>query len=217
MVIHDPTVDRTTDGRGRVDGMTAAELGALDAGYHFTPDGGQTFPHRGAGLGVPTLDEVFQRLPESVRLVVEMKPEDPDVARAVYRFLEARSLHDRVVVAHGHGATLRAFRRLAKQSVATSASKWEIVRFWLLSRVGLELADYVPYDALQVPEAWRSLRCVDRRFLEAAHRRGLVVQVWTVDAEEDLERLAKLGVDGLMTDRPDNLRRVLVARGALPP
>lgn len=209
VVIHDPTVDRTTDGEGRVDGFTAAELGALDAGYRFTRDGGATFPFRGRGIGVPTLDEVFRALPDATRVVVEMKPEDRDVARAVHRFLETRTLQDRVVVAHGHGPTLRSFRRLSRGRVATSASKWEIVRFWLLSRLGLEVADLVPYDALQVPEAWRSLRCVDDRFLRAAHRRGLAVQVWTIDDEDDLRRLAQLGVDGLITDRPDTLLRVI--------
>jgi glycerophosphoryl diester phosphodiesterase len=64
VVIHDETVDRTTDGTGAVQAMTFAELRMLDAGYEFTPDGGQTFPYRGMGIQIPTLVEVLAGFPD---------------------------------------------------------------------------------------------------------------------------------------------------------
>lgn len=203
-VVHDDTVDRTTDGTGAVADHTLAELQALDAGYRHTPDGGATFPFRGAGHRIPTLAEAFA-VGSDLRFVIEMKPHVAEIARAVSRFLESRSWHDRVVVAHAHGPTLRAFRRLTRGTIATSAGEDEIRRFWLAARLGVVGLLRLPYDVLQVPEHAGHRRVVDARFVAAAHARGVPVQVWTINDPADLERLSAMGVDGLITDRPDLL------------
>jgi glycerophosphoryl diester phosphodiesterase len=67
-------------------------------------------------------------------------------------------------------------------------------------------------DCLQVPQRWGLFR-IDHRFVNAAHRAGLPVHVWTIDDEAEMEMLLDLGVDGIMTDRPRILKRVMEARG----
>ena len=69
-----------------------------------------------------------------------------------------------------------------------------------------------PADAFQVPERMGGLRVVGRRFVAAAHRAGKQVHVWTIDDPDDMHRLLDLGVDGIVTDRPDVLNRVLEER-----
>lgn len=218
VVRHDDTVDRTTDGRGAIAGLTWPEIEALDAGHGWTPGGTGAFPYRDQGVGVPTLDAVVEAFPD-VPLNVELKPDSPDVARQVCTTLEEAGRTRSVMVASFHGSALRAFRRACPE-VATSATPNEALAFVLLSKARLAGPYRPPFDALQVPEAQGGLRVVTPSLLRAAAAKAVQVHVWTVNERAALERLVALGVDGLITDRPD---RALEAAGravdaaALPP
>src|SRR5919107_1371126 len=88
VVIHDATVDRTTQSTGAVREMTLAEIKSLDAGYRFSSDGGRTFPHRDQGIKVPTLEEVYDEF-DGVPINVEIKGKRPGIEEAVWRIIEA--------------------------------------------------------------------------------------------------------------------------------
>jgi glycerophosphoryl diester phosphodiesterase len=209
VVIHDQTVDRTTNGAGPVAGYTLDELRRLDAGYRFTPDGGQTFPYRGQGIAIPTLREVIERFPTTC-INLDLKESSPEREQRLWALIQDYEAYDRMLVASGevHQAIIR-FRRLSAGRVATSASETEIRRFFYASKVRATRWLRPPYDALQVPESYRGIRIVSPAFVQAAHRLGLDVHVWTVDERDAMERLLALGVDGLMTDRPDVLAEVM--------
>jgi glycerophosphoryl diester phosphodiesterase len=210
VVLHDATLDRTTDATGPVAAWSHGALQRADAGYWFSPDGGRSRPFRGRGVRIPTLAEAFALHPD-LRLNVEIKSRRPDVPRRLWDLIEAERLHDRILVAAEHTPTIRRFRELARGRVATSAGRAEAVAFFAASRVRGEALVPVAYDALQVPERER-VRVVDPRFVAAAHRRGIVVHVWTVDEPAPIRRLLDLGVDGIMTDRPDHLAEILPTR-----
>ena len=207
VTLHDADLERTTDGRGRVDSMPLAALQRLDAAHHFSPDGA-AFPYRGAGLRVPTLREAVA-LDSTIRFNVDLKPRDPRLARALWEFIDERRLHDRFLVASHRTASLRLFRRLSGHRVATSAGYGEVLRFWSLTRLRRSGLARVPYDALQVPPRYRGLTVIDERFVSTAHSRGLKVHAYTIDEPAAMRHLAELGVDGLMSDRPELLTRVL--------
>ncbi len=156
VLFHDATVDRTTDGTGRIADFSLAELRRLDAGYRFRAlDGG--FSHRGRGLRVPTLEEALAVDP-SLFLNLEMKH---PMAEVLFRFIERHAVHDRVLVAaatHAWGDELRA---LARGSVATSAGLAGAVRFWLGARTGTHRLGTYDFDALQVPPRRGVLTVVD--------------------------------------------------------
>jgi glycerophosphoryl diester phosphodiesterase len=211
VLIHDDTLERTTDGSGFVWEHTLEQLKRFDAAYHFSPDGGRTYPHRGQGVTVPTLEQALEAFPE-VRINVEIKQEQPPAVEAVVEFIEKRGLQERLLVASARDRVVNEFRRRSGGRVATSAAKAEALRFWLASRLRLERLLRIQYDALQVPARFASLTVVDRRFVEAAHKRSLQVHVWTVDEPGEMRRLLGLGVDGLMSDRPDLLREVVGAQ-----
>jgi len=208
VTIHDETLDRISDGSGPVHALTLTELKRLDAGYRFSPDGGQTFPFRGKEVTVPTLAEVVQAFPD-ICLNLEIKQKEPSLVEALVTFIEEQDAHDRILVGSFHDRMLKEFRRRTGGRVATSAARWEARLFWLASRLGLTRFLRLPYDALQVPPRQGPLPVVDRRFVQAAHRLGIQVHVWTVDESEEMRRLLNLGVDGLMSDRPDLLLDVL--------
>jgi glycerophosphoryl diester phosphodiesterase len=156
---------------------------------------------------VPTLREVFDALP-SMRFNIEPKQADPPVAAALCRLIRERGMASRVLVAAFSGAVTEQFRRGCPE-VATSASAAEVASFLALQRTGLAGSYGPPMQALQVPEWAGGGRLLTADFVAAAHARGLRVHAWTVNAEDDMRRLLALGVDGVMTDYPDRLLRVL--------
>lgn len=207
VVLHDERVERTTDGAGRVGALTLAELKRLDAAHRFSTDGGRTFPHRGAGINVPTLREVFAAFPHA-RYNIEPKQTAPSIAAPLCRLIREQGMTERVLVASFSGGTLGEFRRKCPE-VATSAATGEAASFLALQRAGLA-ASYSPsMQALQVPVQTGVTRVLTRDFIEAAHGRGLRVHAWTVNTEDDMRRLTEMGVDGIMTDYPDRLLKVL--------
>jgi glycerophosphoryl diester phosphodiesterase len=210
VVHHDARLDRTTNLNGALADHTADELARADAGYFFRPPDrpGETFPYRGQGIGVPTLEAVLTRYVD-VPIVIEMKVNTTEFARAVVDVVRRRSALDRVCLGCFGRGVLREARRI-EPAIATSAAReevrWALYRSWChwpVTRVG--------YAGYQVPEWAGRTRVVSARFVGDAHRAGLGVQVWTVDGEADAGRLLDWGVDALITDRPDII--VPFARG----
>lgn len=211
VVIHDVTVDRTTNGTGPVAAYTLDELRRLDAGYRFTADGGQTYPFRGKGHTIPTLREVFERF-TTQRVNIDLKESTAARERQLWELIRKLGVETRVLVASGdlHEPIVR-FRHFSGGRVATSASAKEIRTFVLTHFVRATRLLHPVYDALQVPEVHRGVRVVSPSMVAAAHQLGLEVHVWTVDEREAMERLLSWGVDGIMSDRPDVLAQVMAA------
>jgi len=210
VVIHDRTVDRTTDGAGPVARMTLEEIRSLDAGYRFVDDQGR-HPFRGTGITVPTFEEVLVSCP-SVRLTVEVK--DPAAAGPLADAVARHAAEVRVLIASEHERRRRGARGYAGP---WGASRWQVLTFWLTHRLPGG-GPYTPEaDVLQIPEWWKGRRIVTPRLVEQAHRRNLPVQVWTVDDVDTMQRLLDWGVDGIQTDRPDLLAGVLTERVGRPP
>ncbi len=193
VVIHDATVDRTTDGAGPVAGYSADALGRLDAG---------------AGESVPLLAEVLDRYADTP-LVVELK--ERAAGPAVAGLLRRHGAANRVLVGAFDGGALRPF---ARAPFARAASRAETALCWAASRLGL-----VPpgrFAAFTVPERHGLVTVVDRAFVRAARRRGRPVHVWTVDDPVEAARLRGLGVAGIITNFPARLRAAQSSQGANP-
>ena len=209
VVIHDATVDRTTDGTGAVASLSLAQIRAMDAGARFLDlAGAPTF--RGRGVTVPRFEDVLLAFP-AARLNVEVK--------------EARAAGPLVDIIRRHGAESRVLvaaeyekRRASARGYPGpwGASRHHVLLFLMLHR----LPGGGPYtpdaDIFQVPETRKGMRVVSPRFIREAHRRNLPVQVWTVDDADDMRRLLAFGVDGIQSDRPDILARVLVEEAGRP-
>jgi glycerophosphoryl diester phosphodiesterase len=208
VVIHDPTVDRTTGGTGAVAEMTLDELRALDAGHRFNPDDGADFPYRGRNVRVPTLAEVLRVFP-GVVVNIDMKADRPAIEASVLRVLREAGAGGRALVVSSRYSAVRRFRKISGGSIATGASRLEVGVFYLFSRLRLEWLLRPAYDALQVPPKHRGIPLVTRRFIDAAHARGVRVDAWTISGVDEMHRLVDLGVDVIITDRPATLAEVL--------
>ncbi len=207
VLIHDDTVDRTTNGTGRVTDLTVAELQALDAAYHYSQDGGATFPFRGQGVTIPTLDQVFKQFGD-MPMVIEIKQTDPSMAEPLCATIRRHAMQTRVIVPASNDTAIAEFRQACPE-VATAASTGEVTALALLNFVGLGGTVSPAYSALQVPVTSRGIPVVTDSFVRTAHARGLAVHVWTINDPAEMERLLALGVDGIMTDQPEVLFGVL--------
>jgi glycerophosphoryl diester phosphodiesterase len=210
VIHHDTTLDRTTNGSGPVASLTADELARLDAGFHFvaaTPSAtGQApadppaHPFRGRAGGVPRLDDVLRRYP-SIPLIIELKVNDPELAHRTIDAVRAAGAVERVALGSFGARVLRA-ARAREPAIRTGSSREEtrlaLYRSWVRWPVRR-----APFQEYQVPEMAGSTRVVSPRFVKDAHDAGLLVKVWTVDAEADMRRLLGWGVDAIISDRPD--------------
>jgi glycerophosphoryl diester phosphodiesterase len=207
VVIHDSAVERTTNGTGRVNDLTLTEVKRLDAGYRWSIDGMKTFPWRGQGLSVPTLGEVFTRLPE-MRFNIEPKQGKPSLAKPLCRMIREKGMINKVIVGSFSQTILDDFRKECPE-VATSASPVEVSEFLRIYKAKRDATFNPVIHALQVPEYVAGVRVLDKDFVDAAHMRNLQVHAWTVNETESMMRLLELSVDGIMTDYPDRLLKIL--------
>ena len=207
VVMHDDTVDRTTNGSGPIHSFTLDEVKGLDAGYTWSADDEQTFPYRGQGISVPTLEEVFAAFP-GVPLNIEIKQNQPSIATSFCQLIRDHDLADQVLVASFHEEAMTEFRQQCPE-VATATGTTETVTLFALSRLFLEGTYGAPAEAAQVPEYRSGLHVLARRFIDAAHNRNLEVHAWTINDEDDMQRMISLGVDGIITDYPDRLLALL--------
>lgn len=225
VVFHDAAVERTTDGSGPLAAHTRDQLRRLDAAYRFVPGHGAEdhapdgpYPLRGSGaddLRVHTLREVLAEFPDTL-LTMELKDDGADapaLAAGVAELLVEHDRHDDVIVSAFDGAVLREFRRVAP-TVPTATSAEEVAAFWGARDLPVVAPGTRPPVALQVPVTYRDVEVVTREFVADAHAGGLAVHVWTVDDPERINWLLDLGVDGIMSDRPDVLLPILRERGA---
>lgn len=207
VINHDETVDRTTDGTGMIEELTLAELRTLDAGYNWSIDGGQTFPYRGMGITIPTLEEVFRAFPQ-YHMTIEIKATTSSMTVAFCEMIRSYGMQDKILVASFHDERMQEFRQACPE-VATSSARQETTIFVLLSKAFLGRLYTPGFYCLQVPEESSGITVMTAGFVRAAHERNLRVEPWTIDDPDQMKQYIQWGVDGIITDRPDLLMEIL--------
>jgi glycerophosphoryl diester phosphodiesterase len=193
VIIHDETIDRTTDGSGRILGMTAAQLASCDAGSWRGP--------RFAGERIPTLQQVFELITSHCALNIELKADG--IEEQVCATIRAFKAESSIIISSFDWKALANVRRIASEI-----------------QVGL-LASRAPAKLLKAAVEMKAFavhpRCdlISVEFCVEAHRHGLQIYTWTVDEPAIMRRLISAGVDGIMTNYPARLRVVLKEDGAL--
>jgi glycerophosphoryl diester phosphodiesterase len=212
VVMHDETLERTTDGSGPVAAHTLAELRRLDAGYRFRDAVGE-HRYRGTGMRIPTFAEVLEAFP-ATPLNVEIKQLDPPITATVFELLDAYRASERVLLAAGDDAVMESIRAAVRagRSCLTGFSEREAGEF-VMRCAGGDFQGYRPPGvALQVPRWYQGVEIVTAALLEKSRALGVEVHVWTVNEETEITTLLDLGVDGIMSDFPSRVAAVLSCR-----
>ena len=197
VVFHDDGLEHLTDGAGKVWDHDWSYLRTLDAAHHFDPEHGH--PRRGTGVGMPLLEEVLTVFPD-VCLNIDLKQEG--IEQVVAAEIGRLGAEDRVLIGSFHDRRISRFRAVTEGRVATSAGPREVTRALAAAMARKPVGGAA--DALQIPP-----RVATKRLIDAAHRGDKQVHVWTVNDPTEMRRLLDLGVDGIVTDRPDLLNDVV--------
>ena len=200
VVIHDPTLDRTTDGSGRVDRLSLSEIRGVDAGARFTKDRGASRPYLGKGITVPTLDEVMETFP-TVPLLVEIKTKA--ASRATRATIERHAAQARCIVAAFDEDALTPF---AGSGIAQGGSRRDTAG--LLWRAALRVPPRrVHFNVLCMPPNHRGLPLPVGGYVSILAPLGVPVHCWTIDDPREADRLRRLGVQGIITNDPAAMAR----------
>ena len=194
VVIHDSTVNRTTNGRGKVRNLTLAELKALDAGSFFAMEF--------AGEKIPTLDEVFEAMGKRTFINVELKNDttrNDDLVETVCMLVKKHQLQKRVMFSSFFPTALSKTRSYLPEVPRGLLALHGILGVWARS-FGFSFGKY---DALHP-----NLKDLPQQEVTRVHRLKRLIYVYTVNKEEDMRRLFNWGVDGIFTDDPQLATRV---------
>lgn len=221
-VIHDLTVDRTTDGSGLVSELTYASIRLLDAGYGLedadrqvirNPEGN---PFIGTGLYVPTLEELFQTYP-AMPMLIEIKNRGGLGRRAAEKLWQLIQQYDRqnsVVVASFVQESLNHFREVSQGQVTTSAAVDETMRYYILHLLFLQgLNRGIDFSVFNLPLSWAlgpvTVDLAAHRLRKSVQQQGVALHYWTINDEQEMRKLIAMGVDGIITDRPSKLIAII--------
>jgi glycerophosphoryl diester phosphodiesterase len=202
VVLHDPTLDRTTDRAGLLAALRLADLRDIDAGFRFSPDGGRTFPFRAADVCIPSLTEVLRGFPD-MPVLLELK--EVAAQGTIRQVLIEEKAVERCVLASENHAALQMFREPPFATAASAAEIGVLYRAVLFRRVPMSL----PYRLLSVPVRHRGLPVPTRSFVAAARGLGCPVDVWTVHLAATARRLWGRGVAGMVPNFPEVIRDAL--------
>ena len=210
---HDDTVNRTTNGTGRPEEKTLAKLKALDAAYNFTLDGGKTYSYRGEGVTIPTLDEVLQAVPHE-RFQIEAKG-GPELMEAVVASVRRNNAGHRVLLCSFFPESMDRLREIAPDLARTYDFKTGEQLMRALRQGAWET--YQPSDhVLSMMEEHLQEYSLTQDEIAAIRAKGILFQIHTPNDEASLRKYLALGVDSILTDRPDLLAQLLAERdGAL--
>ncbi|EXJ22944.1 Glycerophosphoryl diester phosphodiesterase [Alkalibacterium sp. AK22] len=212
VVIHDDTVDRTTDGTGRVNDLKLEDIRSLDAGYRFVDEQGNT-SYRGIGVRVPTVEEVFQTFGHKRQLIELKATNDPEryeeMIQEMWRLIEAYDMHECVLIASfDHDINTR-FDEVAGGQVAIGAGEQQARRFVIAHKAFANLLYRPSAQAYQLPIEQDGFNLMDWKLIRGASNRGLHVYYWTINEKETMRELIDLGAHGIMTDNIEGLMNVI--------
>jgi len=196
VVIHDETLDRTTNGSGPVVTRTVAELRSLDAGARFTRDEGRTFPWRGRGVTVSTFDDIIESLPRELPCIIELKT--PAATELVKVAVHRHAIAHRVIVASFDPAATRPLRGAG---FALGASTPDVAKLLLPALLGRHVRPQ-HFQALCIPPRWHGIPLPIAALARALRGSGAVTHVWTINDPAHALRLWREGVQGIISDDP---------------
>ena len=210
VVIHDDTIDRTVNGRGKVKDYTYEELKKFDAGYRFKNTENENYTCRGKGITIPTLKEVFEQFP-NLKYNIEIKQKIPHIEKEVISLIREMNMTDKVIIGSSKVSVSKKIKKLAPD-IVSFCNSGNVVLFYFMHILGLGFLYRPRYEAIQTTPYTKVFHIVQSSMIRAAHKKGMLFHVWTINDEKDMEKYIKLGVDGIMTDYPGKLRSVLKKR-----
>jgi len=207
VVIHDDTLERTTNGLGRVSDHSLSELKKLDAGFRFNPSGYQTFPFRGKGLEIPTLEEVLRKFPDR-GLAIEIKSRSKDLIRPILDLAARYGQTEKIVVGSLQDDVFLELEKIAPP-FRLFTSKKKVIRLLAEYYIRRKRPKKEPSLVASMPVRSRYFDLKKKSWIDWLKSKNVAVYYWTVNDPALMEELVRRGADGLMSDDPGLLKKTL--------
>ncbi|MBU5467177.1 glycerophosphodiester phosphodiesterase [Virgibacillus sp. MSJ-26] len=208
VAIHDDTVDRTTDGEGRVNDLTLEEIQSLDAGANFQDlNGNHSF--RKQGVIIPSLEEIFEHIPD-MRWNIEIKTtNDPElyqtISEKLWKTIQHYGLEGDALIVSFDQEIIDLVEDVSGGQALIAGSRAEVTKFVIFHKLFLNGLYRPQVDALQIPTEEGPINLEDKKLIRGAEKAGVDIHYWTINEENSMEKLIDLGAHGILTDRPDIL------------
>ncbi len=206
VVIHDATLERTTNGRGYISDWTSAELKKFDAGFYFKNTNQDDFPERAKGHRIPTLEEVFIHFPGR-KLSIEIKEKSAELTHSVIRLVKKYKAEEICVVGSKHDLVSKTMRD-AYPSIYRFYSKKEIVRgFFDFKQKSKAKKENLAVASMPLQSCGMAFD--NQGFMDYLHEKGVKSFFWTINDPTAISSLYQKKADGIITDKPDLARTVI--------
>ena len=218
VVFHDKNLKKKTGLDRELSSLSLKEIQSLDAAYNFSPPKSKAsetassksaYPYRGKGIGIPTLEEVFQAFPQRLMLIeLKSKQNAKELIEETWKLIKKYKRVDKTMVSSFSHKSISYFRSLSQGQTATGASMREGL-YYLLRCYLLNSPCETAFDALQIPQYKKlnfwGLDLGGSKFIDFAHKNGIKVQYWTINDSADMQKLIRNGADGIISDFLDRL------------
>ncbi|HBY90513.1 MAG: glycerophosphodiester phosphodiesterase [Ruoffia tabacinasalis] len=209
---HDPTVDRITDGSGYINQLTLTEIKSFDAGVTFQDLEGN-YPYQDQGVQLATVEEIFLLFPHTPAVIELKDTNDPalyeDLIQEMWRLIQKYHMEDKVVIGSFDHKINRRFKEVSQGQVAIGAGVSEATSYLTKMILRLNGLAHTDAQAFQLPTTQHGLDLTQKNIINGSRQRGLDVYYWTINDEGTMRDLIAKGVDGIMTDNPELLEKVL--------
>lgn len=200
VIIHDATLERTTNGKGYVNRTPFKELQKLDAGFMFDPDKNGSFPSRKKQIRIPTFEELLQEF-KTQMLCVEIKERSPELTHRVVTLIKKHKAEEHCVVGSKYYPVSAAMKE-SYPSIKRFLSKQEFVAHFMNYKNGSLNLEKDPQAVASMPIEACGLEFGNADYIDYLHRQKITVYYWTVNNPLVMKELAKRGADGIITDNP---------------
>lgn len=207
VVIHDETIDRTTNGTGNVSDYTLQEIKTFDAGYNLEYESGG-FPFRNKGITIPTLEEVFQEI-NGTGFVIELKDPNRAIEKKVAKLIKKYDLRKKVIVGSFNDDSLKRFATRTDGKVPIGTGVETLKYYVFLHKFHLERLFPLDRHAVQIPTKAGGVDLATERLVKTIRERNIAVHYWTINDEKTMKELIEMNVDGIITDYPNKLLKLL--------
>lgn len=206
IINHDADLKSNVGIADQIKDLDFGDIKLLDAGHEFTLDNGVTYPFRGQGLSLLALHELFEYFPGE-KFNIEMKANDKELAEKIWQIITDYGVQDQVVIASQHTKAMNHFREISNGSIKTSATIGELVGASLAWGTGWGWTYKPKFDVAQIP-----FGITTKPYVRFFQKKGVRVDVWTVNDTKQIERAINMGVDGIMGDYPARIYEALQGR-----
>ncbi|MBI3312884.1 MAG: glycerophosphodiester phosphodiesterase [Candidatus Omnitrophica bacterium] len=204
VILHDERLERTTNGKGYVSNHRLEEIRKLDAGFYFDPDKNQSFPHRGKGIRIPTLEEVLSGFPKGL-FAVEIKPRSAELTDKVMELVKKHDALKRSIVGSKHDIVSKTMKNKYPETHRFASEK-EVCSLLFDSRKPKPGIKKDPLLVASIPTKSSGISLDSKKWMDFLHEREIHVFYWTINEPAMMKDLKEKGADGIISDNPGLLQ-----------